>query len=47
MGKSLLKGRGVRLEEPLEAFHRGLTNILTHYTLDQDVLRHELTGNPA
>ena len=41
----MLEGRGVRLEEPLEAFHRGLTNILTHYT--QDVLRHELTRIPS
>lgn len=47
MGESVLKGRGVRLEEPLGAFHRGLTNILTHCTLDQDVQRQELTGVPA
>lgn len=40
MGESVLMG-GSAAEEPLGAFHRGLTNILTHCTLDQDVQRQE------
>ena len=43
----MLERQEVQLEEPLEDFHRGLTNILTHYTLDQDVPRCELTRSPA